>query len=66
MDVLAPRYADLLGQVPSGSFYDADGTILPWTNDQYEFRLTTNAANTTYAVIVNDIKVSPHLLGPWP
>jgi hypothetical protein len=57
MDVLAPRYADLLASLPQGSFYDADGVVVPWTNAPYELRLTTDSAATTYSLFVNDIVV---------
>jgi hypothetical protein len=54
---MANRYAQLIAQVPRGSFYDAAGDVLPWRSTPYQFLFTPVPANHTFLIFVNDQQV---------
>ena len=53
---LANRYKQLLSIIPKGSFYNADGQILPFKGDaSYTFTLSTAHINTQFAIYINNV-----------
>lgn len=48
------RYDDLLGALPSGSYYQAPSQVLPFRTSAYEFLFEPVTASRTYQVFTND------------
>jgi hypothetical protein len=46
-------YLELLSAIPQGTFYDPHGTILPYSDGPYAFKLSAQNPNTTYNVVLN-------------
>lgn len=49
------RYTNLIAELPSGSFYEAYGTILPYRSIPTEIRLDTPNASTKYGLYLNEV-----------
>ena len=49
------RYKDLLGNIPKGDFYDANGFILPHRDGSTTFRLVTEFPNDTFRILINSV-----------
>ena len=49
------RYADLVKNIISGSFYDSEGVVVPYRSGTTSFRLETNQANTEFGIYINEI-----------
>lgn len=50
---MTSAYQDLLSAIPLGPFYDPRGTVLPYSDAPYQFRLATPNPNTRYNITVN-------------
>src|SRR5271165_4428391 len=53
MSSIVNRYKQLLAGVPKGSFYDADGQVVPFRSDPYKLRISTGIVNELLGVFVN-------------
>jgi hypothetical protein len=49
------RYADLLGNIPRGVFYDPNGFIIPHRSGPTQLRLITNSPNSVYKILINTV-----------
>lgn len=49
------RFIDLLGEIPRGNQYDAQGNIIPFNNITTSFSLVTNFPNDIFRILVNDV-----------
>jgi hypothetical protein len=47
------RYADLLNQIPEGTFYDQDGIVVPYRSGPYELRFTTDTPSQKFGLFRN-------------
>lgn len=57
MTDLPDRYAQLLAIIPSGSFYEADGYVLPFRDDPQDLPIATTTANRAYGVTLDGVFV---------
>lgn len=48
------RYTDLIAYLPQGSFYESQGTLLPYRWGATEIRLETSTAAAKYGLYIND------------
>ena len=48
------RYTDLITYLPQGSFYESQGTLLPYRWGATEIRLETDTAGAKYGLYIND------------
>ena len=52
---IVDRYADLIKNIISGSFYESQGIVIPYRSGVSTFRLETSEASTEFGIYVNEI-----------
>ena len=50
-----PRYSDLIAQIPTGTFYSSQGSVVANLDHPYPMRLDSLVANDIYGVFVNNV-----------
>jgi len=62
---MTERFSDLVGEIPSGSFYPSLGEVLPHRSGGTELRLVSDNVNTRYRILINDIQCENSCVVPY-
>lgn len=50
-----PRYSDLIAQIPTGTFYSSQGSVVSNLDHPYPMRIDTKVPSDTFGVFVNNV-----------